>query len=154
LAQIVKLDYSPQQIANTIKLVDPKNANQIPFETICKIVAPLLHRKDIYRRQEAETRPILRKLFTDYDADSSGALDTNEMKRLMTDICEILDISISANQLVYIMKHIDQDGDGLVTFDELFKMLSPIVILQRRRLKTDVNPTDANTAKLMKTDYE
>ena len=134
--------------------MDPKNANQIPFEAICRIVAPLLHRKEIYKRQEAEIRPILRKLFTDYDDDNSGELDTEEMKRLMTDICEILDISISNNQMVYIMKHIDEDGDGLVTFDELYKMLSPIVILQRRRLKPDHNSTDANTAELMKTDYE
>ena len=55
------------------------------------------------------------RLFEEFDADKSGALDVHEVGKMM----ETLGTPLSAEQLARAMRAMDGDGDGTVDLDEL-----------------------------------
>lgn len=70
-------------------------------------------------RVEEGKREELRSAFDSFDEDHSGIIDQDEMKHL----CEAL--NMPPKKVVGIMKRLDGDGDGMVSFLEFAEVLNP-----------------------------
>ena len=77
---------------------------------------------------KAELETIVQKAFELYDTDKSGFLEKGEIKNLLNDSCAELGApAITDAQLDEVMKTVDDDADGRFNFDELFKVIGPIL---------------------------
>ena len=77
---------------------------------------------------EEELKTIVEKAFKLYDADESGFLEREEIKKLLNDACgELGAPAITDTQLDEVIKTVDDNGDGKFSFDELFKVIGPIL---------------------------
>jgi len=70
-------------------------------------------------REVNERHAKLAAAFEQIDVDKSGMIDGDELKQL----CEIL--GMPANQAKIVMKHLDGDGDGKVSFNEFANAVDP-----------------------------
>lgn len=71
---------------------------------------------------------ISKKAFELYDTEKTGILGKNQIRKLISDIyCELGLQILTENQLEGIVKAIDEDEDGDITFNELIKVLKPIL---------------------------
>jgi Ca2+-binding EF-hand superfamily protein len=72
---------------------------------------------------------IVRKAFEIYDTDKSGYLERDEIKKLLDDACgELGADEITDEQLEQVIKTVDENGDGKFSFDELNKIIGPILM--------------------------
>ena len=77
---------------------------------------------------QEELKTIVEKAFKLYDADESGFLEREEIKKLLNDACgELGAPPITDAQLDEVIKTVDDNGDGKFSFDELFKVIGPIL---------------------------
>merc|ERR1711990_530544 len=77
---------------------------------------------------KAELETIVQKAFELYDTDKSGFLERDEIKKLLNDACAELGApAITDAQLDEVIKTVDDNGDGKFSFDELFKVIGPIL---------------------------
>ena len=78
-----------------------------------------------------DLKDIVHKAFDLYDADKSGFLERDEIKKLLNDACAELGApAITDAQLDEVIKTVDDNGDGVFSFDELFKVIGPILETQ------------------------
>merc|ERR1712062_118837 len=77
---------------------------------------------------KAELEVIVKKAFELYDADNSGYLEREEIKKLLNDACgELGAPPITDAQLDEVIKTVDDNGDGKFSFEELYKVIGPIL---------------------------
>mmetsp|Transcript_837 Transcript_837/g.615 ORF Transcript_837/g.615 Transcript_837/m.615 type:complete len:86 (-) Transcript_837:112-369(-) len=75
-----------------------------------------------------ELHTIVNKAFEKHDKEMSGCLEREEVKKVLDYACAELGASaITDAQLDEIIKTVDDDGDGKYMFDELFKVIGPIL---------------------------
>ena len=75
-----------------------------------------------------ELETIVKKAFELYDADNSGFLEKDEIKKLLNDACSELGAPpITDAQLDEVIKTVDDNDDGKFSFDELYKIIGPIL---------------------------
>ena len=78
--------------------------------------------------EETKLREIVQKAFDLYDADKSGYLEKEEIKKLLNDACgELGAPPITDQQLDEVIKTVDDNGDGKFSFDELYTVIGPIL---------------------------
>ena len=78
--------------------------------------------------EELKLKDIVRKAFDLYDADKSGYLEREEIKKLLNDACgELGAPPITDQQLDEVIKTVDDNGDGKFSFEELFVVIGPIL---------------------------
>ena len=71
---------------------------------------------------------IVRKAFDLYDTDKSGYLEREEIKKLLNDACAELGApTITDAQLDEVIKTVDDNGDGKFSYEELLKVIGPIL---------------------------
>lgn len=74
---------------------------------------------------------LLQKLFESYDADKSGELDKEEIKKMINDTCTEMGIAKAEDEEINEMIVLfDTSGDGLFNFDETYDMIAPFIELQ------------------------
>ena len=74
---------------------------------------------------------LLQTLFAAYDADSSGQLDKEEIKKLIQDTCTEMGIAqAESEEIDEMIKLFDTSGDGLFDFNETYDMIAPFIELQ------------------------
>lgn len=77
---------------------------------------------------DKDIEDIVRKAFEIYDTDKSGYLERDEIKKLLDDACgELGADEITDDQLEQVIKTVDENGDGKFSFDELNKIIGPIL---------------------------
>ena len=77
---------------------------------------------------EKDIEDIVRKAFEIYDTDKSGYLEREEIKKLLDDACgELGADEITDDQLDAVIKTVDENGDGRFSFEELNKIIGPIL---------------------------
>ena len=77
---------------------------------------------------EKEIEDIVRKAFDFYDTDKSGYLERHEIKKLLNDACgELGADEITDEQLDAVIKTVDENGDDRFSFEELKKVIGPIL---------------------------
>ena len=75
-----------------------------------------------------EIRKIIRKAYDKYDEDNSGALDFEELDKLINDVCLCLGLEeFEKKELTDIMTLFDEDGDGSISFEELVSHIEPVL---------------------------
>ena len=78
--------------------------------------------------KDEQLKDIVGKAFDLYDADKSGYLERDEIKKLLNDACAELGApAITDSQLDEVIKTVDDNGDGKFSFEELFKVIGPIL---------------------------
>ena len=78
--------------------------------------------------EELKLRDIVQKAFDLYDADKSGFLEKDEIKKLLNDACgELGAPPITDQQLDEVIKTVDDNGDGKFSFEELYTVIGPIL---------------------------
>ena len=78
--------------------------------------------------EELKLRDIVQKAFDLYDADKSGFLEKDEIKKLLNDACgELGAPPITDQQLDEVIKTVDDNGDGKFSFEELYTVIGPII---------------------------
>ena len=78
--------------------------------------------------EELKLRDIVQKAFDLYDADKSGFLEKDEIKKLLNDACSELGAPpITDQQLDEVIKTVDDNGDGKFSFEELYTVIGPIL---------------------------
>lgn len=74
---------------------------------------------------------LLKQLFEAYDADNSGELDKEEIKKLINDTCSEMGCAQAEDsEIDEMVKLFDTSGDGLFNFDETYDMIAPFIELQ------------------------
>ena len=64
----------------------------------------------------------LREAFTAFDADNSGKLDRNELRRMARELFD--EENVSEADLDEAISAADVDGDGQVSFDEFIRVMT------------------------------
>lgn len=101
------------QIDEIIKSIDQDDDGKFDFEEICRYLGPII---------------VAKKAFEVYDADDSGVLEYNEIRRLIFDLYMELGLpELTDHQLNGMIQTIDSDDDATISFDELIKVLYPIL---------------------------
>lgn len=78
---------------------------------------------------DEQLRQIVDVVFVRYDNDNSGALDREEVKRLVADVFTQLDMHRLAdpNEIDKFINSIDKNGDGLIQKPELFDIFKEML---------------------------
>ena len=77
---------------------------------------------------DSEIEDIVRKAFEIYDADKSGYLERDEIKKLLDDACgELGADEITEEQLDAVIQTVDANNDGKFSFEELNMIIGPIL---------------------------
>lgn len=70
----------------------------------------------------------VKKAFDKYDADGSGALDRDELGKLLKDMCFFMDLEeLGQTKMNNILKFIDESGDGEIDYPELLVHIEKVV---------------------------
>jgi Ca2+-binding EF-hand superfamily protein len=85
----------------------------------------LLRTVEIMARQEvwSPRKKILHILFSKYDADGSGHIDTGELSIMMTDLVNQLELTEAQDCAEAVVKHLDSSNNGLLEEEEFFAWL-------------------------------
>merc|ERR1712066_500082 len=84
--------------------------------------------KKLTMPSKAELETIVKKAFELYDADKSGFLEREEIKKLLNDACSELGApQITDAQLDEVIKSVDENGDNKFSFEELYSVIGPIL---------------------------
>merc|ERR1712118_158267 len=88
----------------------------------------IITKKYLKMPTKAELETIVKKAFELYDTDKSGYLEREEIKKLLNDACgELGAPAITDAQLDEVIKTVDDNNDGKFSFEELFKVIGPIL---------------------------
>jgi Ca2+-binding EF-hand superfamily protein/broad specificity phosphatase PhoE len=110
--------FSYKEVQEIMKTIDGANGdavqdNEISFVEFCRIL-----RAKSKGMEPASIQESIRKLFNHYDRDKSGTLDAKEVKKLLGNM-GLKDIDPK-----HIIEQSDRDGDGVISFDEFYKMIA------------------------------
>lgn len=101
-----------EEIQEMIELVDENGDNEIDFEEFLTLMRLRMGESG----DDAEAN--LKAVFDIFDADKSGYIDRDEMRRLMKKLAQ----DLNEEEISAIMEEVDTDGDGEISFEE-FKSL-------------------------------
>ena len=65
----------------------------------------------------APTEAEIKEVFDQFDADKSGAIDSNEIQK----VCEALGVEVSKAEVEALISEADSNGDGKIQYDEFKK---------------------------------
>lgn len=86
-------------------------------------------------------KKIVKRVFQMYDIDASGNLNQDEFEKLLNDICFALELpKLNQTQLFKILKLMDNDGDGEISYNELIESVGPINDILMSSINLNVDP--------------
>jgi len=75
-----------------------------------------------------QVKAMVKAEFEKYDANGNGYLEKQEIRALLDDTTDKMNQpSVTAQQLDRIFNSLDADGDGRLTFEELYKFIGPLL---------------------------
>ena len=101
------------QVDDILETIDQNGDNKFDLKEVLNYMAPII---------------IAKKAFTIYDVNRCGYLQLNEIKRLLIDLfIEMKLPNMAEMELNSLLSSIDENNQGAVSFNELFKVLKPIL---------------------------
>ena len=91
--------------------VDKDPAQSLTFEEFCKVMQHRLHEKN--PRDEAM------KVFKLFDQNQTGGIKFNNLKKVSQEVGE----NFTDQELHEMIKEADTSGDGVITFEEFYKVM-------------------------------
>eukprot|EP00299_Pterocystis_sp_00344_P008465 c3222_g1_i1.p1 GENE.c3222_g1_i1~~c3222_g1_i1.p1 ORF type:complete len:166 (-),score=49.26 c3222_g1_i1:3-500(-) len=104
------VQYQLEDVKKMIRIVDKNSDGQIDFFEFV----------DLMTKSFKSEKEELRDAFNVFDLDKDGVITTEEI----TSILNGLGQTISRDEINLIMKYVDIDNDGTISFDEFCKMMS------------------------------
>ena len=103
---------SEKELMQMINSVDDNGDNEIDFEEFLILMSTKKPSKDDPDKE-------LRDAFAVFDADGSGSISRDELKKLMRNLGQ----SLSDAELDAMMDEVDTDGNGEIDFEEFKSMM-------------------------------
>jgi calcium-dependent protein kinase len=106
-------DFAKEEVDRIFALVDVDNSGEIDFS---EFVTATVNRNDLLQDEK------LKQAFDLYDKDGSGAISTDELK-------DVLGVGGQISEEVWekIIKEVDENGDGEVSFEEFKTMMRQLL---------------------------
>ena len=104
----LKLYMTEKELKKIIQELGINNTNKINFNQFLEIFAKKLQRKDL------KDESYLRILFDSMDRNRNGKISIHEIRYIALHSNE----NISEPELEMLIKEVDNDGDGLISYDE------------------------------------
>ncbi|CAF1074754.1 unnamed protein product [Didymodactylos carnosus] len=110
---LIALNYKPtaQLLRKIMKQIDTDGNGVIEFNEFVRVMG------DVYERQF--TNEEMRRAFQCFDTDGSGFITANELRGVL----KKLNLNITEERISEVMREVDDDADGKISFEEFCKML-------------------------------
>ncbi|XP_063690565.1 uncharacterized protein LOC134823147 [Bolinopsis microptera] len=105
------VELSSQDVENMMRHVDKDKNDTIEFEEFIQIMLDIENQTPDHKDQE------LLDAFNVFDIDNDGFISIDELRKVMKNI----DTKITEEELEAMIEAIDEDGDGLVNYEEFIK---------------------------------
>lgn len=104
-------DMKKSEIRQIMQDLDKDVTEKIDFNQFLSIMAPRMSQKD--------TREQIMRIFRLFNEDQTGKISFRNLKRVSTELGETL----SDEELHAMIEEADRDGDGLLSFDEFYRVM-------------------------------
>ena len=104
-------DLKKADVEKCFKEVDKDLSYEITFEEFVKIVTPRLSPKN--------SRDEIMKLFKLFDDDNTGKISIKNLRRISGELGE----DLSEDELQDLIQEADRDGDGLISFEDFYRIM-------------------------------
>ena len=104
-------DVKKQEIKKIMQDIDKSVNEKINYNEFLSIMTP--------RMSEKDTRDEILKIFRLFDEDSTGKVSFRNLKKVALELGE----GLSDDELHEMIEEADRDGDGLINFDEFYRVM-------------------------------
>ena len=104
-------DVKKQEIKKIMQDIDKSVNEKINYNEFLSIMTP--------RMSEKDTRDEILKIFRLFDEDSTGKISFRNLKKVALELGE----GLSDDELHEMIEEADRDGDGLINFDEFYRVM-------------------------------
>ena len=104
-------DVKKQEIKKIMQDLDKSVNEKINYNEFLSIMTP--------RMSEKDTRDEILKIFRLFDEDSTGKISFRNLKKVALELGE----GLSDDELHEMIEEADRDGDGLINFDEFYRVM-------------------------------
>ena len=100
-----------EELASMIAAADVDGSRTVDFAEFCALMA--------HKMSDEKSQSSIKKSFEVFDADCSGRIDVNELRRILCNLGE----EVTMSQVESLIKSADTDGNGAIDYDEFTKIL-------------------------------
>jgi len=104
-------DVNKQEIKKIMQDLDKSLIEKVNYNEFLSIMTP--------RMAEKDTRDEILKIFRLFDEDSTGKISFRNLKKVALELGE----GLSDDELHEMVEEADRDGDGLINFDEFYRVM-------------------------------
>jgi centrin-1 len=104
-------DVKKQEIKKIMQDLDKSVNEKINYNEFLSIMTP--------RMSEKDTRDEILKIFRLFDEDSTGKISFRNLKKVALELGE----GLTDDELHEMVEEADRDGDGLINFDEFYRVM-------------------------------
>ena len=102
-----------EELTQILKDIENDNPNKIYFNQFLKILSKLLKSKN------NDDNSFLKKLFLCFDRNKNGLISIHEIRHIVSHSKE----KLSEKEIEFIMKEVDTDEDGYISFEEFMTIM-------------------------------
>ena len=109
------LDPSKNQLATLMQEIDLDGSGTVDFPEFCELL--------VGRMQTIDDPALLEQAFKLFDKDGGGTISREEVKETINDVMKGTGEAMSESEFEEMIDEFDEDGDGIITFDEFKRIM-------------------------------